>query len=238
MKVRLTPRLTIRQKESIRRYDEGRLVEYGIDLPGGLLTSARRHVVTAVDETHDPLRLGVRPRGPARAARAPAARCPPRARLRGDDRRGRAAGGAGGRDRLVDDASSRSAARSVVVEAELGGEHLVGVLADPRHARLGALGHLRHLDRVARDRGPARRRRRCAASRRACCGRATCGSAITSAARLLGPATMPAAVSSVARLELRALRRATPRSRDGSPTRGARPSPTRVAKRGSSFHSG
>lgn len=51
MKVRLTPRLTIRQKETIRRYDAGRLVEYGIDLPGGLLTSARRHVVTAVDET-------------------------------------------------------------------------------------------------------------------------------------------------------------------------------------------
>lgn len=51
MKVRLTPRITIRQKETVRRYDDGRLIEYGIDLPGGLLTSVRRHVVTAVDDT-------------------------------------------------------------------------------------------------------------------------------------------------------------------------------------------
>jgi uncharacterized protein YndB with AHSA1/START domain len=51
MKVRLTPRTTIRQSETIRRYDDGRLIEYGIDLPGGLLSSARRHVVTAVDDT-------------------------------------------------------------------------------------------------------------------------------------------------------------------------------------------
>lgn len=51
MRVRLTRSLTIRQSETIRRFDDGHLVEYGIDLPGGLLTSARRHVVTSLDTT-------------------------------------------------------------------------------------------------------------------------------------------------------------------------------------------
>lgn len=51
MTVRLTPRITVRQRETVRRCDHGRLIEYGIDLPGGLLSSARRHVVTAVDAT-------------------------------------------------------------------------------------------------------------------------------------------------------------------------------------------
>ena len=48
MKVRLRPRLTIRQRETIRVHEHGRLIEYGIDLPLGMLRSSRRHVLTAV----------------------------------------------------------------------------------------------------------------------------------------------------------------------------------------------
>lgn len=48
MKVRLFPRLTIRQRETVRANEDGRLIEYGIDLPMGLLRSSRRHVLTAV----------------------------------------------------------------------------------------------------------------------------------------------------------------------------------------------
>ena len=48
MKVRLLPRLTIRQRETVRVNEDGRLIEYGIDLPMGLLRSSRRHVLTAV----------------------------------------------------------------------------------------------------------------------------------------------------------------------------------------------
>ncbi len=48
MKVRLFSRLTIRQRETIRVNEDGRLIEYGIDLPMGLLRSSRRHVLTAV----------------------------------------------------------------------------------------------------------------------------------------------------------------------------------------------
>lgn len=49
MKVRLLPHLTIRQRETVRVNEDGRLIEYGIDLPLGLLRSSRRHVFTAVD---------------------------------------------------------------------------------------------------------------------------------------------------------------------------------------------
>jgi uncharacterized protein YndB with AHSA1/START domain len=49
MKVRLRPRLTIRQRETIRVNEPGRLIEYGIDLPMGMLRSTRRHVLTPVD---------------------------------------------------------------------------------------------------------------------------------------------------------------------------------------------
>ena len=45
---------------------------------------------------------------------------------------------------------------------------LGGVLPHPRHARLGALGHLRQLHRVAGHEHRLARRRRCAASRRSC----------------------------------------------------------------------
>ena len=48
MKVRLLPRLTIRQRETVRAHEDGRLIEYGIDLPMGLLRSSRRHVLTPV----------------------------------------------------------------------------------------------------------------------------------------------------------------------------------------------
>ncbi len=48
MKVRLLPRLTIRQRETVRVNEDDRLIEYGIDLPMGLLRSSRRHVLTAV----------------------------------------------------------------------------------------------------------------------------------------------------------------------------------------------
>ena len=44
---------------------------------------------------------------------------------------------------------SRRPASSASLEAELGAQHLVGVLADPRHPGLGTLGHLRQLHRVA-----------------------------------------------------------------------------------------
>ena len=47
--------------------------------------------------------------------------------------------------------SSRQGGDLALAEAELGREHLVGVLADPRHAGLGAFGHLRQLHRVAGD---------------------------------------------------------------------------------------
>ena len=43
MKVRLFPRLTIRQRETVRVNEDGRLIEYGIDLPMGLLRRSRRH---------------------------------------------------------------------------------------------------------------------------------------------------------------------------------------------------
>jgi uncharacterized protein YndB with AHSA1/START domain len=49
MKVRLLPRLTIRQRETIRANEPGRLIEYGIDLPLGVLRSSRRHVLTPID---------------------------------------------------------------------------------------------------------------------------------------------------------------------------------------------
>ncbi len=48
MKVRLRPRLTIRQRERIRVHEPGRLIEYGIDVPLGMLRSSRRHVLTPV----------------------------------------------------------------------------------------------------------------------------------------------------------------------------------------------
>lgn len=48
MKVRLLPRLTIRQRETVRVNEHGQLIEYGIDLPMGLLRSSRRHMLTAL----------------------------------------------------------------------------------------------------------------------------------------------------------------------------------------------
>ncbi len=45
MKVRLLPWLTIRQRETVRVREDGRLLEYGIDLPMGLLRSSRRHML-------------------------------------------------------------------------------------------------------------------------------------------------------------------------------------------------
>ena len=68
----------------------------------------------------------------------------------------------------VIDAALAQARELVVGEAELGLEHLGGVLPDPRHARLGTFGHLRQLHRVAGHEHRLGRRRRCAASRRAC----------------------------------------------------------------------
>ncbi len=82
-----------------------------------------------------------------------------------------------------------------------------GVLADPGDAGLGAFGHLRELHRVAGDEDVGSSTPSVRGISTSMWRAATCGSAITSGARLLGPATMPAAVSSSRRLELRARRR-------------------------------
>src|SRR6476659_7407564 len=50
--------------------------------------------------------------------------------------------------RLADHAFGAEAGELGVGEAELLVQHLVGVLADPRDARLGAVGHLRQLHGV------------------------------------------------------------------------------------------
>ena len=71
-------------------------------------------------------------------------------------RRGAAGGRAGG-------TAVAEVGEGVGVEAELVAEDVVGVLADPGDAGLGALGDLRHLHRVALGSAPARRRRRCGA---------------------------------------------------------------------------
>ena len=103
-----------------------------------------------------------------------------------------------GARRSGDDAARR-AGRSMrgVVEAELVARAPRAVCSPTHgHARLGALGHLRQLHRVAGDEHRLARRRRCAASRRACCARRRAGRRSRPARGLLGPATMPAAVSS------------------------------------------
>src|SRR5947209_4481875 len=52
------------------------------------------------------------------------------------------------RERSGDDAVFPQLGERVVVDAELGVQHLVGVLADPGHAGLGPFGHVRQLHRV------------------------------------------------------------------------------------------
>ena len=121
---------------------------------------------------------------------------------------------------------SARARRGVGVEAELVAQHRAGVLAEPGHAVLGALGDLRQLHRVAGDQhrlldavGALHLDEHVAAGevrvgdrpRRAVC---------------TAPAAMPAAVSSFAhRLELRRVRRPRLDARAAARPRGARPQP-------------
>ena len=96
------------------------------------------------------------------------------------------------------DAAFAQAGELRVAQAELGAQHRGRVLADPRHTRLGTFGHLRQLHRDCRERAPARLTPSVRGISTSMCRAATCGSAITSGAWLLGPATMPASVSSCA----------------------------------------
>jgi uncharacterized protein YndB with AHSA1/START domain len=50
MKVRLTPRIVINQKEKIIANREGEYLEYGINIPPGLLRSSRQHRLQAIGE--------------------------------------------------------------------------------------------------------------------------------------------------------------------------------------------
>lgn len=46
MRVRLTPSMTIQQKETVRANIPGERLEYGVQLPFGLLASSRQHILT------------------------------------------------------------------------------------------------------------------------------------------------------------------------------------------------
>ena len=93
-----------------------------------------------------------------------------------------------------------------VVEAELGPQHLGGVLADPRHPALGALGH-RTASPGCRARARRSRPRRCGASRRAC-GAPRCADRRSRRARSCsGPPAMPDRGELPRRVELRAVGR-------------------------------
>lgn len=50
MKVQLLPSLSIWQKETIWRFEEGKLIDYGIKYSFGLLSSSRQHILTAIDK--------------------------------------------------------------------------------------------------------------------------------------------------------------------------------------------
>lgn len=52
MKVKLLPLMTLTQKETILTHAPGELIEYGIQLPFGLLSSSRKHIVCFVDKNN------------------------------------------------------------------------------------------------------------------------------------------------------------------------------------------
>jgi hypothetical protein len=47
MKVRVLPFITLPQNETIFQNEEGTFLEYGIKIPGGILSSSRQHILTA-----------------------------------------------------------------------------------------------------------------------------------------------------------------------------------------------
>lgn len=49
MKVKVLPFMAMQQTESVRQNRPGELLEYGIKLPLGLLTSSRQHILTSID---------------------------------------------------------------------------------------------------------------------------------------------------------------------------------------------
>jgi hypothetical protein len=51
MRVRLLPFLTMSQKETVLENREGELLEYGISIPFGILSSSRQHKLTPIDST-------------------------------------------------------------------------------------------------------------------------------------------------------------------------------------------
>jgi len=52
MKVRVLPSFPMKQKETVFAHHPGKLLEYGINIPLGLLSSSRKHVLTTIDATH------------------------------------------------------------------------------------------------------------------------------------------------------------------------------------------
>lgn len=51
MHVRVLPFFAMPQKETIFQYKEGELIEYGMKLPFGLLSSSRKHILSELDES-------------------------------------------------------------------------------------------------------------------------------------------------------------------------------------------
>lgn len=51
MQVRVLPFFAMPQKETIFQYKEGELIEYGMKLPFGLLSSSRKHILSELDES-------------------------------------------------------------------------------------------------------------------------------------------------------------------------------------------
>jgi hypothetical protein len=49
MSVKVLPFIAMRQKESIRQNIKGELLEYGIKIPLGILSSSRQHILTSID---------------------------------------------------------------------------------------------------------------------------------------------------------------------------------------------
>ncbi len=115
----------------------------------------------------------------------------------------------------------------------------IAAVCSPTHGTrcLGALGHLRQLHRVAGNQHRLLDAVHRAPSRRSCCGRSRCGSRDHLRDWKHGPAATPAAVSSfAASTMLRSTAHASTPGRMMSSR--CAPQPSRVARRGSSIHSG
>ena len=101
------------------------------------------------------------------------------------------------------------------LQAEVGREHVVGVLADPRRAGLGAFGDLRHLHRVAGHEDGIGHVVGARASRRACCARSRAGRRSPPARVKLGPGDESGRVHHRARPRASSCRPPSSRSRAG-----------------------